>query len=117
MRPSFRITARNILHRPQQYTSLFSTRCIRHQAQAPLYRQTCSAVVQRKMFGGTNSTIKQAFEIIPDDRQIEEETLPGYKAEHFYPVRIGEVFKSTYEVLAKLGFGMCSTVWLCRDLE
>jgi hypothetical protein len=69
------------------------------------------------MFGGTNSTIKQAFETIPEDRQIEEETLPGNKAEHFYPVRIGEVFKSTYEVLAKLGFGMCSTVWLCRDLE
>jgi hypothetical protein len=55
--------------------------------------------------------------LIPEDCQFEEEANPGYNAGNFYPVRIGEVLKSRYEVLAKLGFGMCSTVWLCRDQE
>ncbi|EME83949.1 uncharacterized protein MYCFIDRAFT_162812 [Pseudocercospora fijiensis CIRAD86] len=49
--------------------------------------------------------------------KIEEETVPGYREERFYPVRLGEVFHSRYKVLAKLGFGTASTVWLCRDLE
>jgi len=49
--------------------------------------------------------------------RIEEERIPGYKAGNFYPVRLGEVFKSRYQVVAKLGFGTSSTVWLCRDLR
>lgn len=48
---------------------------------------------------------------------IEEETLPGYLAERYYPVRLGEVSQSRYKVIAKLGYGSSSTVWLCRDLE
>jgi hypothetical protein len=49
--------------------------------------------------------------------KIEEERIPGYKAERFYPVRLGEVIKSRYQVVAKLGFGTASTIWLCRDLQ
>lgn len=48
---------------------------------------------------------------------FEEERLPCYKAESYYPVRLGEVFRSRYQVVAKLGFGTTSTVWLCRDLQ
>jgi hypothetical protein len=62
--------------------------------------------------------------LLPDDRDnhptmedIEEETIPDYKADRFYPVRLGEVFESRYQVVAKLGYGTASTVWLCRDLE
>ncbi|THX66867.1 protein kinase [Aureobasidium pullulans] len=33
------------------------------------------------------------------------------------PVHLGEKFVPRYQVLAKLGFGTSSTVWLCRDLE
>ncbi|KEQ90374.1 hypothetical protein AUEXF2481DRAFT_48747 [Aureobasidium subglaciale EXF-2481] len=47
---------------------------------------------------------------------IEEETLRDYKAERFLPVRTGEVFKSRYQSIGKLGYGSASTVWLCRDL-
>lgn len=46
---------------------------------------------------------------------IEEERLPLYKPEQFYPVHIGEVLSSRYQVLGKLGYGSYSTVWLCRD--
>lgn len=48
-------------------------------------------------------------------RLIEEERLPFYKAEQFYPVHIGELLHSRYKVLVKRGYGSYSTVWLCRD--
>jgi hypothetical protein len=49
--------------------------------------------------------------------KLEEETLPWYTQDGFYPVKIGEVFQSRYQVIGKLGFGGYSTVWLCRDLK
>ena len=57
------------------------------------------------------------FEIISETQKVEEETIPGYVAARYYPVRIGEVFASRYQVVGKLGFGSCSTVWLARDLK
>lgn len=48
---------------------------------------------------------------------IEEETLPDYDAEHFYPIHIGDTLNARYSVLGKLGYGITSTVWLCRDLK
>lgn len=52
-----------------------------------------------------------------DATKIEEEDLPSYVPEDYYPVYIGEVFGSRYQVVGKLGFGVNSTVWLCRDLR
>ncbi|KAI9666019.1 MAG: hypothetical protein M1821_003954 [Bathelium mastoideum] len=48
---------------------------------------------------------------------VEEETLPGYNAEHYYPVNIGQVFDDRYRTIGKLGYGSASTVWLCRDIR
>jgi serine/threonine protein kinase len=48
---------------------------------------------------------------------VEEETLPGYKAERYYPVRKDELFQERYRVIGKLGYGSASTVWLCHDLH
>ncbi|PGH31514.1 CMGC/SRPK protein kinase [[Emmonsia] crescens] len=56
-------------------------------------------------------------QLLPQDVKCEEEDLPGYKPEDFYPVRLGDVFESRYRVIAKLGFGVGSSVWLCRDLD
>ncbi|KAK2801982.1 hypothetical protein FQN50_007540 [Emmonsiellopsis sp. PD_5] len=53
---------------------------------------------------------------VPRNVKFEEEELPDYKPEHFYPVSLGDVFESKYQVVAKLGFGVGSSVWLCRDL-
>jgi hypothetical protein len=64
----------------------------------------------------SNLSNAQDFTILPEYEKKEEESVPGYKAESFYPVTIGDVFNSRYQVLAKLGFGTASTVWLCRDL-
>jgi len=48
---------------------------------------------------------------------LEEETLPDYDVDEFYPVRIYERLYGRYLVLGKLGYGANSTVWLCRDLQ
>src|SRR2546423_8600769 len=49
--------------------------------------------------------------------KVEEEQIPSYRPEDYYPVYIGEVFNSRYQIVTKLGFGANSTVWLCRDLR
>ncbi|KEZ39044.1 hypothetical protein SAPIO_CDS10422 [Scedosporium apiospermum] len=61
--------------------------------------------------------VADAFERLPINERIEEEDVPNYKAERFYPVQLGNVFQSRYKVVSKLGFGTASTIWLCRDLE
>jgi hypothetical protein len=43
------------------------------------------------------------FAVLPKHEKFEEERLVGYKAEKFYPVQLGEVFESKYQVVAKLG--------------
>lgn len=48
---------------------------------------------------------------------FEEERLPWYKPDQFYPVRIGEIFENKYKVVGKLGYGAYSTVWLCRNVK
>ena len=57
------------------------------------------------------------FVTLDATKKIEEEDLPSYVPEDYYPVYIGEVFGSRYQVVGKLGFGVNSTVWLCRDLR
>ncbi|EXJ82333.1 CMGC/SRPK protein kinase [Capronia epimyces CBS 606.96] len=48
---------------------------------------------------------------------LEEERLPWYHPDQFYPMRIGETINSRYRVLGKLGYGAYSTVWLCRNMD
>ena len=46
---------------------------------------------------------------------IEEQILPLYHQKRYYPVKIGDIFKTRYRIIAKLGYGAYSTVWLARD--
>lgn len=61
--------------------------------------------------------LSSGFESIDLSRKIEEEQLPFYEHREYYPMRIGENIKDRYQVVAKLGYGTSSTVWLCRDLR
>lgn len=61
-------------------------------------------------------SIAQA-ELYGEDILVEEETLAWFDPQKWYPVRIGDVINSRYQVLVKLGFGSVSTAWLCRDLQ
>ncbi|KAE8407007.1 protein kinase [Aspergillus pseudonomiae] len=49
--------------------------------------------------------------------KVEEEKLAWHSHDNFFPVKIGDVFQSKYQVVGKIGYGGYSTVWLCRDLE
>ncbi|KAI1459204.1 kinase domain protein [Annulohypoxylon moriforme] len=57
------------------------------------------------------------FDVIDDSYIVEEELFDGLRKGHFYPVRIGDVYASKYQVLGKLGFGSTSTVWLAQNLQ
>ncbi|KAE8342708.1 hypothetical protein BDV24DRAFT_150294 [Aspergillus arachidicola] len=57
------------------------------------------------------------FVKLDSKKKIEEEGVPLYNPQNFYPVYIGEVIASRYQVVSKLGYGTSSTVWLCRDLQ
>jgi len=63
-----------------------------------------------------NSPHPQA-DTISGHKPIEEETLPKYNADTFYPARLGEVLNDRYKLAVKLGFGMTATVWLAKDLH
>jgi serine/threonine-protein kinase SRPK3 len=57
------------------------------------------------------------FRLIDPSSLVEEETIPDYRAQRYYPVVFGEVFSERYQVVGKLGYGSSSTIWLCRDLK
>ncbi|EFE37876.1 hypothetical protein TRV_07467 [Trichophyton verrucosum HKI 0517] len=46
---------------------------------------------------------------------VEEQVLSFYRRKNYYPVKIGEAFNGRFRVIAKLGYGGYSTVWLARD--
>ncbi|RAQ54645.1 srpk [Aspergillus flavus] len=56
------------------------------------------------------------FDIVTPS-QILEERFEDLRKGQYYPVNIGDIFRSKYQVVGKLGFGISSTVWLARDLE
>lgn len=57
------------------------------------------------------------WDTIPAAEILDEERFDGFKKGQYYPVNIGDVFASKYQVIGKLGFGVTSTAWLARDLE
>lgn len=61
--------------------------------------------------------VTSRFQGLLAEAKIEEELVPGYCPDDFYPVQLGEVFNSRYQIIAKLGCGVGSTAWLYRDLR
>jgi hypothetical protein len=57
------------------------------------------------------------FDVIGQDQLVEEETIPEYRADNFYPVRLGEICNDRFQTVGKLGYGSSSTIWLARDLQ
>ncbi|KAI5282753.1 hypothetical protein KEM54_002619 [Ascosphaera aggregata] len=55
--------------------------------------------------------------LVPSHVRLEEENNSNYEAKKFYPAKIYELLNSRYQIVAKLGYGATSTVWLARDLK
>ncbi|KAK7421589.1 hypothetical protein QQX98_002056 [Neonectria punicea] len=56
------------------------------------------------------------FKVVPDLELLEEQHFDEFEAGHYYPMNIGDVLASKYQVIGKLGFGSTSTVWLGQNL-
>lgn len=56
---------------------------------------------------------KSGFQVISSSKVLEEEQ---FRHGQFYPVEIGNMISSDFQVIGKLGFGSTSTVWLARNL-
>lgn len=56
------------------------------------------------------------FQLLDPGIKIEKERLPTYFPEKYYPVRQGEIFNNRYQAIAKIGFGVTSTVWFAHNL-
>ncbi|KAL2060824.1 hypothetical protein VTL71DRAFT_8876 [Oculimacula yallundae] len=61
-------------------------------------------------------TLSPRPRILPPDVLVEEERVPGYRPEFFYPAGPGQVLNNRYKILTKIGWGSSSTVWLAEDL-
>ncbi|TAQ87688.1 hypothetical protein B7494_g3996 [Chlorociboria aeruginascens] len=47
----------------------------------------------------------------------EEERIPGYNPKNFFPVNPGDLLNNRYRIVAKIGWGTTSTVWLAQDIH
>ena len=56
------------------------------------------------------------FELIDPSDKVEEEALPTFRPDDYYPMRHGDIIRQRYQVVAKLGYGTTATIWLARDL-
>ncbi|KAA1478286.1 kinase-like protein [Dentipellis sp. KUC8613] len=65
----------------------------------------------------TSSVSASKIKLLSSSAPIEEERFSWYTPARFHPVKLGDVFRERYVVLAKMGYGSCSTAWLCRDLR
>ena len=79
------------------------------------FRESCT--VSQPSPAPPRSFPTSGFEVLDSSKGVEEETLPTYRAEKYYPVHIGEVLGDRYQVVAKIGYGVTSTVWLARDMQ
>lgn len=66
----------------------------------------------RQPLGSRSSPVPES---LPLGVPVDEENIPGYKPEIFYPANPGDVLNCRYELKAKIGWGSSSTVWLARD--
>lgn len=83
-------------------------------------RITRSCVAQTRsmssrLFSSQQTKRHTTPQLLPPHIPIEEELIPGYQADHFFPANPGDVLGGRFELKAKLGFGTSSTVWLARD--
>lgn len=66
----------------------------------------------RQPFGSQSSPLPES---LPLGAPVDEENVPGYRPEYFYPANPGDMLAGRYELEAKIGWGSSSTVWLARD--
>ncbi|EEP79335.1 predicted protein [Uncinocarpus reesii 1704] len=100
----------------------FKVNCLEAQCRKPITSllTPIAASFRQHRFSGMAppvTPLPSSAELLDSSQKIEEERFPNYVAERYYPVRLGGIFDSRYQVITKLGFGAASTIWLCRDIQ
>jgi hypothetical protein len=69
-----------------------------------------------RLFSNSSSSVppSRAHEI---KTPIDEELIAGDRIKYFHPTKPGDVLDGRFKILAKLGFGGGSTVWLAENLK
>jgi serine/threonine protein kinase len=75
--------------------------------------------IQRRAF---SSLYRQPFtlplpKLISNPHLVDEERVPWYEENRFYPTKPGDVLADRFQILAKIGYGGSSTTWLARDIR
>lgn len=81
-----------------------------------VFRRFASRGVARKMTS-LGSQVPPSPELLPPEDPVDEERIPGYSPEHYYPANPGDILGTKYRLEAKVGWGSSSTVWLARDIR
>lgn len=53
--------------------------------------------------------------VLSPDVPVDEEGVPGYRAETYFNANPGDLLNDKYRLVAKIGWGTSSTVWLAHD--
>lgn len=104
------IGTQNILQRSLLACSLPPRRTLRRPFDVRIVDQTS------RMSFRTSKPQMSEISQLPHDQEFEEERYPNYKGHQYYHVQLGQTFASRYRVIAKLGYGTASTVWLSLHL-
>ncbi|KAG8691009.1 hypothetical protein FRC11_007473, partial [Ceratobasidium sp. 423] len=74
--------------------------------------------VIRRTFGTRklSPTLAQLERTLYSGGQLDEEFIHKFDPVYWYPATVGQVLNNTYKLVAKLGFGNSSTVWLAKDV-
>ena len=68
-------------------------------------------------YHGLSSPEIEDEKILPVDQRVDEERNPGYKWRHFCHPHPGDVLGGKYKLIAKMGWGQTSTVWLGEPVK
>ncbi|KDN42477.1 hypothetical protein RSAG8_06794, partial [Rhizoctonia solani AG-8 WAC10335] len=76
---------------------------------------TCSST---RTFGTRklSPTLVQIQRAIFSAGRLDEELVHKFDPAYWYPATVGQILNDTYKLVAKLGFGNSSTVWLAKDI-
>ncbi|KAH7881847.1 kinase-like domain-containing protein [Phlebopus sp. FC_14] len=69
----------------------------------------------RRSFSPTSLSAPRLGPVKTSSARLEEQIVPGYRPDIFFPIELGKTYHDRYHVLSKLGYGVESTVWLARD--
>ncbi|KAL8686214.1 MAG: hypothetical protein Q9218_007264 [Villophora microphyllina] len=84
-----------------------------------LFDRVSRVLLTRRLFSSLAWRSKGAerVRLLTPTKPLKEEPIARYCPGRDHPVKLGDIYNDRYEVLRKLGWGACSTVWLAKDAK